>query len=884
MSNTPATTVVTWYANHFDLIWRRGWQRDYEYMGSRWRSYAGVEDEVITRCLRLAVEQGAAFLLEQSLSLRVYLQNHPESEPVFRQLAAEGRFELLGAGEAIIDSNMCHAETLIRNFASGLEWGQKTVGLPTRCANEGDAFGTSAQLPQVYRGCGLRAAEGFSYSLPDAPYWRGLDGSTVLVMPSPPGRGFFYDHCYHEPCRACHGFQTLEGQLCPECEGSGFDLPQNWFPAREPVACEGPWAFFALTSEEMLPDPELVAEVKQLNASQDQYHYEWGTPNRYAAELYAEALAAADNPPADQISSRVENNPTQTGCLVSRIRSKQAPRAAEGAFYAAEALVALAEMQTGKRLAAEALQAAWLNLPVLFFHDAVTGTHNDPAHLELLDMAAEVERLSQEAAQEALEALGGAVQPAPAEGSFTVAVCGASGAAADHVVTVALPEGAAPGFAVTDAAGQPVPVYATPGREEPHMERLAPVGPDRRGSRTPQLSFLAKNVPAGGCAAYTVTPRATAPEAGALQNEAQNEHFRMQWDEHGVTALDDAVRGENLARAGALRVGELIMEQDCGDPWGTRDLERRARQLLAADTKLLGAQRWEGVQEVYFGGRMSNGTFGREPDPRVFGLWWYQTWRMYDGLPRVDVELEVFWRSIDHRLRIAFPTGASSDTGLYSIPGGVLERERYDMTESCLWSPNGDWPALYFAATRPEPGRPGLAVLNTGTPSARIEDGAVMYSLVRGVGDTHCLGRYAQDYPMPTAELMDGGYHRYRFALMSVPTDPVADGVMAEALRLNAPPVVAVVDQAPAVAGLSVTPSAVELVAIKRSFDGAGWAARLVNYSATSQSATVTLPRADLQVSRTNYLEREAEPLAVVGGQVTLELRGHEMTTLRLEG
>jgi len=211
---SPQTRVVVWYRNHFDLIWRRGWLRSYEYMGGRWASYADVEEACLDRCLQLAEREGAAFLVEQALTLRAYLQRHPEAAATFRRLAQEGRFALLGAGEAIVDTNMCHVETMVRNLASGLEWGEGLLGAPARCANVTDAFGTSAQLPQVIRGCGLRSIESLSYSQPDAPYWRGLDGSTVFVVPEMPGRGFFYDHCYHEPCRACHGHREVGGLPC----------------------------------------------------------------------------------------------------------------------------------------------------------------------------------------------------------------------------------------------------------------------------------------------------------------------------------------------------------------------------------------------------------------------------------------------------------------------------------------------------------------------------------------------------------------------------------------------------------------------------------------------------------------------------------------------
>ncbi len=68
--NSPKTTVYVSYENHFDLIWRRGWERRYEFEGKIWRSYADLQESVISQWLRLALAEGCAFSLEQSLSLR----------------------------------------------------------------------------------------------------------------------------------------------------------------------------------------------------------------------------------------------------------------------------------------------------------------------------------------------------------------------------------------------------------------------------------------------------------------------------------------------------------------------------------------------------------------------------------------------------------------------------------------------------------------------------------------------------------------------------------------------------------------------------------------------------------------------------------------------
>ncbi|MEI8195648.1 MAG: hypothetical protein WCI73_07045, partial [Phycisphaerae bacterium] len=115
MTNTPKTVYVL-FANHFDLVWRRGWERSYEYDGQRWASYCEVEDSILNQVLDLADLGRGAYQLEQTLSLRTYLRHHPEALPRLRRLQQAGLFEILGGGEAIIDVNMCAFETMARNW------------------------------------------------------------------------------------------------------------------------------------------------------------------------------------------------------------------------------------------------------------------------------------------------------------------------------------------------------------------------------------------------------------------------------------------------------------------------------------------------------------------------------------------------------------------------------------------------------------------------------------------------------------------------------------------------------------------------------------------------------------------------------------------------
>ena len=220
-------TVYVHFSNHFDLVWRRCWDRDYVYQGGRYASYRRIEELCLLRNVELAEHGEGAYAVEQGLTMRAFLERHPEALPRLKALYEQGLFEVCGAGEAIIDVNLCSFETMCRNLASGVHYCRTVLGMPPLLANHGDGFGSSAQFPQVIRQCGLPGINGLSYSAPDNQYWRGLDGSTVLVWGGAPGRGYFFDHCYHEPCRACRGETPADcARRSSRCRPTA--LPEMW--------------------------------------------------------------------------------------------------------------------------------------------------------------------------------------------------------------------------------------------------------------------------------------------------------------------------------------------------------------------------------------------------------------------------------------------------------------------------------------------------------------------------------------------------------------------------------------------------------------------------------------------------------------------------------
>ena len=132
------------------------------------------------------------------------------------------------------------------------------------------------------------------------------------------------------------------------------------------------------TPEEMLPNPALLDWVNKMSET-----YEV----RFALEeevlpFIQPWLNAVDAPPEDCLHESVELNPNNTGCLVTRIKTKQNVRRQEYTLQAAETLAVMAALR-GQPFPIDTLKRIRHHQYFTQFHDAVTATHVDPAYAEL---------------------------------------------------------------------------------------------------------------------------------------------------------------------------------------------------------------------------------------------------------------------------------------------------------------------------------------------------------------------------------------------------------------------------------------------------------------------------------------------------------------------
>ena len=364
--------------NHMDLTWRRPFDRDMEFHGQNFVSYAKLEEYYILDNLELAREYpDYKFTIESVEVVRKFLERNPMYEAELKQLYAEGRIHTLFTGNNIVDSNLSSGESIIRNFLYGKRWMKQHMNQESGICMRTDAFGNSAQLPQIVRGFGCKYIGRICYSTCDGNYWRGLDGSTVVTKPF---QIVFESGGYYKyrPCPKCKGYG------CKVCRYRGIDevyiqrqiIPMSRMDTGKVTG--DPLEYILCGGEELMPRRDILTFREE---HKDDLEVVFSSYE----DLYREIdLSRVDNPPEEEVASSVEMNTNNTGTYATRIRMKQRLRNCESALFTAENLESQYALATGKAHT-EKLEAIWRQVNFTMFHDAVPATHVDAAYAELMD-------------------------------------------------------------------------------------------------------------------------------------------------------------------------------------------------------------------------------------------------------------------------------------------------------------------------------------------------------------------------------------------------------------------------------------------------------------------------------------------------------------------
>ena len=90
-------------------------------------------------------------MLDQVAYVRPFLERYPEQAAAFRQYVKEGRLQIVGGNDVMLDVNMPSGESWIRQVLYGKGYYRDALGVEVTVGWGLDTFGHHAQMPQLLK-------------------------------------------------------------------------------------------------------------------------------------------------------------------------------------------------------------------------------------------------------------------------------------------------------------------------------------------------------------------------------------------------------------------------------------------------------------------------------------------------------------------------------------------------------------------------------------------------------------------------------------------------------------------------------------------------------------------------------------------------------------
>jgi alpha-mannosidase len=796
------------------------------------------------------------FVLDQAAYVKPFLERYPQDSAEFRRYVLQGRLQIVGGTDVMLDVNIPSGESWVRQVLYGKDYFRKTLNVDVTTGWAIDTFGHHAQMPQLLNLAGFKSywfQRGPHNDAPSEFLWAGLDGTRIPAFWLPFGYGMFYP------------------------------APKNLFEfsrySRETWASLGEYSHFndrvAVAGADVISPEQTLPEMVHAWNTQ-------GNPpfaERFAIPADFEKLVAQRT---DRPVIEGELNPVFQGTYSNRIELKQWMREDEQILTSAEKLAAVAEFFGAPPDEARQWQA-WE--PVLFnqAHDLTSGTMVDKVYQDTIRGYEFSRDLGSGLVQSSLDAI------------------------SSRIDTTSHEKGATPilvfntlGWPRTDIAQAEVS-FASPG-----VMQIALRGPDGSvepvqilkaerdadgGMRNATVAFIARDVPAMGWATYSVArSQASAEDAEAAVTAStmhvdtgtiENQFYRAAFDlwTGAMTGLELKSASEPW-RVLADRPGNVVAcEQDGGDPWELYGTLNGGR--LTAMTRPSGPPERD---RAHFSNEWVGGSgeitvgpvFSEFHIHHLFGDDSFSTRvRVYSGVRRIDIETTILNNDKFVRYRMVLPTSIQSGHRFDEIPFGAIERPEKHELPAQNWM---DW----------SDGKHGLTLLNIGLPGSNVTDGTMLLSLMRS---TH-INDYVLSLGQPaTSDLgLELGQERtFHYALVPH-LGTWQDALSFRAgLEFNNPLLVRPLDQHPGKLPkkfglLEVSSPNVVLSALKPAEDGTGVIARVYEASGNSAKDVAIHFAAGVQgASEVNLMEDSLRSIAAENNSIRFDLRPFEIKTFRLQ-
>jgi alpha-mannosidase len=801
---------------HLDPVWQ--WE---------WEEGAAVAISTFRTAVRFCGEyDGFVFNHNEAILYKWVEEYEPVLFRKIQELAAQGKWNIIGGWYLQPDCNMPSGESLVRQILEGRSYFAEKFGVKPSVAVSFDAFGHSRGLVQILKKSGYDAYLFMRPMQEEARVpardflWVGFDGSEILAHRITDGYSSLLGHAGEKVTGWLDGNGDQELGLVPWGVGNHGGGPSRI-------------------------DLEEINRIMEEHGEREIVH---STPEAYFKDLVRSGTALRKH---DR-----DLNPWAAGCYTSQIRIKQKHRLLENEIYSAEKMLSSASMQGFLEYPEGELKEALHDLLISEFHDILPGTSvqlAEEASLRLLDHGLEIASRLKARAFFALAS----GQEAAKEGEIPLLVYN------PHPFKVR--EAVECEFMLADqnwTGDFSLPVVLRDGQPVPSQteKENGNISLDWRK----RVVFAAELEPSCMNRFDCRIRRIAGKPEPELKEKDGCIRFRTEELEFVIncrTGLADSykVYGEEYLKENAF---SLLVMKDDDDPWGMnvssfRKLAGRFRLMSkAAGTK------YSGLKDLQLDSvRMIEDGEVRSVIEAVFRYghsFACMTYKLPKRGTEVQLTVTVNWNEKGRMLKLSIPTAledaryiGQTAYGVEALPSDGNE------TVSQKWS----------TVVSPGPGR-AFTCINDGVYGSDFKDGECRISLLRSPG--YC------GHPIPGKPIMardrfstriDLGERRYSFRLNAGAAVKRLEAVDREALVYNERPYV--LSFFPEGRGRKPQPAiiledeVVQLSALKEAENGKGYIIRLFEPTGTERTTTVSVP--------------------VMGIREEIRLKGFEIKTLRLD-
>jgi alpha-mannosidase len=810
------------------------------------------------------------FVLDQVAYVKPFLDRYPEEAGEFRKFVSEGRLQIVGGNDVMLDVNIPSGESWIRQVLYGKGYYRRELGVDVKTGWGLDTFGHHAQMPQLLKLAGYDSYW-FQRGVPEDQgasefLWQGLDGTKIPAFWLPFGYGLFYP----SPKNLLEFNDYTRGE---------WDALGRYSRLTDRVALAG--------ADVISPEPELPEMVKAFNSQGSApFTLRFGVPSDF------ERVVAQRS---DRLILGGELNPVFQGVYSSRIELKQWMREDERILTTAEKLAALAEW-LGPPREKDRLWQAWE--PVLFnqAHDLTSGTMVDKVYLDTIRGYQFSKQLGEQMVESSLDAIAAKIDTRVSDSSaIPMLVFNSLAWPRTDVAETQI------GF--SQAGVDAIELRGPSGRSEPlqivHEQRYAGGGLEQA-----TIDFVARDVPALGWAVYQAIPRfesrhgidarkggaerqtGSAGAASTMHSDSgsiENQFYRATFDlwTGAMTGLVLKASEGEWQVLGKAPANVVAREQDGGDFWELYGNLNGGR--LTAMTRKLGlpepgrvhlSSEWVGGS----GETASGPVFSEFHIDHPFGDGHFATRvRIFNGVSRIEVETKLLNNDKFVRYRMLVPTSLQNGRRFDEIPFGAIERRESQEFPAQNWFDYGD-------------GQHGIALLNIGIPGSNVAEGCLMLSLMRSARIT-AYGYVGGYEPGVSSDLgLELGDERtFHYALVPHTGSWQEAGVFRAGLEFSNPLIARPLSQH---AGglpsqwslLDVKPGNVVLSALMPAEDREGLIVRV--YEAAGQpvsGARIHFTPDVLSGAEINLIEQPLAKARVTGNSIEFDLRPFEIKTFEVK-